>query len=143
MCEMHTRKQLWRKAKVKFFASSVFSYGGKAQQEVQGKIRNDTDTDSSSKDKIDVASSNSKTITVEEGISTLQENKKSVQISNMLHVLLIQSRKEMAAYSDSLFWAEADYATFKKEAVNEIRAHISKKKMFSKTSNPVFVSTTT
>lgn len=120
---MLTHKQSWRKSKVRKLSVSQIARRSELEYE-RSKNNNHLHSNGTSNDPFQKQSS---TVLVKEVI-----NKKCVRFSSTVFVLLIPNRQEISSYSGSLYWGDANYATFKKEAVDEIRAVLAAKKMTAK-----------
>jgi len=49
---------------------------------------------------------------------------RNLRFSSKIHVCLIPTRQDLQSVAMEIFWSSADYATFKREAVDELRAFL-------------------
>jgi len=132
---MLTRKQCWRKAKNRSLSTSQLNRRAENEFENVAKITNNKKKNSfSDSDVIYSTAEPTGAINNREEIKKSINSKcKTLRFSSTLYVLLIPSRKEIAALSGNcLYWNDEDFIFFKKDAVEELRAYMSLKKITAK-----------
>lgn len=121
---MLTHKQNWRKSKVRKLSLSQIARRTELEYE-----RSKNQSLIIVRDKSIIGESQQKKNVV---VAIDAIKKKYVRFSSTVFVLLIPNRHEISSYSTNLYWSDENYATFKKEAVDEIRAVLAAKKITAK-----------
>eukprot|EP01041_Mallomonas_annulata_P009746 gene9746-20269_t len=129
---MLTRKQCWRKTKTKVVSTSQLAHRAEREFERTHVGQNTKEINGFADIKYSAVCSSHDDICLLDIPQTRNVGKKCLRFSSTVYVLLIPSRQEISAYSSNLYWSDGNYSSFKKEAVDEIRAVIQSKKCTAK-----------
>lgn len=129
-----TMKQMWRKASTPIFRGADSKEMDGDQRDNMGIARDSTPSSSLAPGKVikgvpkklrSALNLYAMMTEAEKADNPKPKDTRTMRFSSTVHICLIPSRDELKQQRDELFWKPEDYATFKHDAVHELRVFLT------------------